>query len=58
MSLDDVAAVSGLSKTILSEWENGHHEPTLTRFAAYAAAVGADVQVGDTRPNQSGGGAR
>jgi transcriptional regulator with XRE-family HTH domain len=47
LSLDDVAAAAGVSKTIISEWENGHHEPTLSRLVAYARAVGAAVAIGD-----------
>jgi len=45
MTLDDVAAAAGISKTIVSEWENGHHDPTLSRLTAYAEAVGADLAV-------------
>jgi predicted transcriptional regulator len=45
MTLDDAAAAAGISKTIISEWENGHHDPTLSHLTAYADAVGAHLTV-------------
>lgn len=53
LSLADVAVGASVSKTIVSEWENGHHEPTLMRLAAYADAVGAVLAIaekGDALP--------
>jgi transcriptional regulator with XRE-family HTH domain len=43
ITLAQVAAASGISKTTLSETENGWHQPAIWVVVAYADALGLDV---------------
>ena len=39
-----LATLAGIgSSAPISEWENGHHEPTLTNLRRWANALGLDV---------------
>lgn len=43
MKQADVAAALGVGQQIVSRWESGHTEATLSTVAGYASAVGARV---------------
>lgn len=43
MRQSDVADALGVGQQIVSRWESGHTEATLTTVTRYAAAVGARV---------------
>lgn len=44
LSQDDVAKRLGVSKTSISEWENGHTEPSFTRIAELADLFGIEPE--------------
>jgi transcriptional regulator with XRE-family HTH domain len=44
LSQTDVAMSLGVGQQIVSRWESGHTEATLTTVGRYARAVGARVQ--------------
>lgn len=50
VSVRQLAKVSGLNSASISEWENGHHEPTLTNLRRWARALGFDVTLGFAWP--------
>lgn len=51
LSQREVARRSGIPPSLLSDYENGRHEPTLSKLAAWADALGCDVTI-TTRPSK------
>jgi len=43
MSLEEMGRLLGTTKQVLSRYENGHREPTITTAARYAGLLGVDV---------------
>lgn len=51
LSVRALAAKTGLSSSSISEWENGHLEPTLANVRAWAAGLGLEPTLATAPPD-------
>jgi transcriptional regulator with XRE-family HTH domain len=42
-TVNELAVVSGVSSSVLSSWERGGHQPTITRLRQVAEALGVEI---------------
>lgn len=55
VSVRQLAKASCLNSSMISEWENGHHEPTLTNLRRWARSLGFDIALVPASPDTTGG---